>query len=70
MDSREISESLLDMALDMDYMDLSDNIDEELDIVSNEISKLENTALFSLLENIAENNKNNLNLINQITKGE
>ena len=70
MDSREIAESLLDMALDMDYMDLSDNIDEELDIVSNEISKLENTALFSLLENIAENNKNNLNLINQITKGE
>ena len=58
------------MSLDMDYMDLSDNIDEELDIVSNEISKLENTALFSLLENIAENNKNNLNLINQITKGE
>jgi len=70
MDSREIAESLLDMALDMNYMDYSDNIDEELDIVSNEISKLENTALFSLLENIAENNKNNLNLINQITKGE
>jgi hypothetical protein len=70
MDSREIAESLLDMALDMDFMDYSDNIDEELDIVSNEISKLENTALFSLLENIAENNKNNLNLINQITKGE
>lgn len=70
MDSREIAESLLDMALDMDFMDYSDNIDEELDIVSNEISNLENTALFSLLENIAENNKNNLNLINQITKGE
>ena len=56
MTSKEIIKQLVEMSLDMDYMDYADYIEDSIDILTNELIKIKNTELYSLLENVVNMN--------------
>lgn len=56
MTSKEIIKQLVEMSLDMDYMDYADYIEDSIDILTNELIKIKNTELYALLENVVDMN--------------
>ena len=56
MISKEIIKQLIEMSLDMDYMDYADYIEDSIDILTNELIKIKNTELYALLENVVDMN--------------
>lgn len=56
MTSKEIIKQLIEMSLDMDYMDYADYIEDSIDILTNELIKIKNTELYALLENVVDMN--------------
>lgn len=61
-----IVENLLEMALDMDYCDSIETIESEIEELKKELETIQGTALYSLLETIAETNGDEFPLLNRM----
>lgn len=59
MDAREIILELMELAKDMDYADYEDTFEEEVDICAEQLEDIRDTALFYLIERVAECNQKN-----------
>ena len=56
--SKEIAKQLIEMSLDMDYMDYADCIKSEIDIIVEELEQIKDTALYNLLDKVVYMNGN------------
>lgn len=56
MTSKKIIEQLIEMSLDMDYMDYADYIEDSIDILTQELIKIKDTELYALLEAVVDIN--------------
>ena len=56
--SKEITKQLIEMSLDMDYMDYADYIQNEIDIIVEELEQIKDTALYNLLDKVVYINGN------------
>lgn len=56
--TKEIVKQLIEMSLDMDYMDYADCIENEINIITKELEQIKNTALYSLLDKVVYMNGN------------
>lgn len=67
--SKEITKQLIEMSLDMDYMDYADYIKNEIDIIVEELEQIKDTALYNLLDKVVYMNGNEeLPLLYQMIK--
>lgn len=67
--SEEITKQLIEMSLDMDYMDYADYIKDEIDIIVEELEQIKDTALYNLLDKVVYmNSKEELPLLCQMIK--
>ena len=70
IETKEIAKQLIEMSLDMDYMDYADCIENELDIITTELEQIKDTTLYSLLDKVVYMNGNDeLPLLSQMIKG-
>ena len=68
--SKEIAKQLIEMSLDMDYMDYADCIENEIDIITTELEQIKDTTLYELLDKVVYMNGNDeLPLLCQMIKG-
>ncbi len=65
-ENNNIIENLLEMALDMDYCDSIDTIESEIEELKRELETIQGTALYNLLETIADINGNDFTLLNRM----
>ena len=56
--SKEIAKQLIEMSLDMDYMDYADCIESEINMIVEELEQIKDTALYSLLDKVVYMNGN------------
>ena len=56
MTSKKIIEQLVEMSLDMDYMDYADYIEESINNLTQELIKIKDTELYELLEAVVDMN--------------
>lgn len=56
MTSKKIIEQLVEMSLDMDYMDYADYIEESINNLTQELIKIKDTELYALLEAVVDMN--------------
>ena len=67
MNTKKIAMQLLEMSFDFDYLDYADEIDEMINTIEKEISGIQGTPLYEVLEQVALlNGDNELTLITQM----
>lgn len=59
-------ENLLEIALDMDFGDNSENIEDTIETLKKELETIQGTALYNLLETIADTNGDEFPLLNRM----
>lgn len=71
METEKMAQILINMALDMDYADYEDVIQEEMEMIISEIDALDkHSSLYQMLYSIAYSNENVLDLVGRMLKGE
>lgn len=70
MNAKTIAERLLELSLDMDYLDTGDNIETELETIESELETIKENGLvlYNLLETIAETQGEKIPLIDSIRR--
>jgi len=54
MENRELIKRLLEMTLDMDFLDFADCFQEDVATLCDELESIRDTSLYILLKNLAE----------------
>lgn len=53
MNTIQIANAIYGIVLDMDYMDYSEQVEKEIDMLVNDLEKIKGTSLYNALELIA-----------------